>query len=247
MDLGPRFVAPWHDEATTLDDPIVGGAHDPIVGSAASEVLVVLDERRPKRYERVVKPVLDRALALVLLVVLSPLIALVALAVRFTLGAPVLYAQERVGQGGKPFTMWKFRTMRPDRRRAQRPFEGADRRRTHKSVDDPRHTPLGRILRAYSLDELPQLWNVLRGELSLVGPRPELVEVVSRYEEWQHRRHDVRPGITGLWQVTERGDERPMHECVAIDLRYVARVAFRTDVWILAMTLPVVLGLRRGH
>jgi lipopolysaccharide/colanic/teichoic acid biosynthesis glycosyltransferase len=96
---------------------------------------------------------------------------------------------------------------------------------------------VGRILRRFSLDELPQLWNVLRGDMSLVGPRPELPVVVDRYHQWQHLRHLVKPGITGLWQVSERGDVE-MHECVETDIEYVRRLSLFTDLSIIARTIP---------
>jgi lipopolysaccharide/colanic/teichoic acid biosynthesis glycosyltransferase len=201
--------------------------------------------RTPTRYERVLKPLVDRAGGLLLLLALSPVLLAVAVCVLVSLGRPVLYRQERVGLYGRPFTVLKFRSMKPDRRREQRPFDGPDRRRTHKTTQDPRHTKVGRVLRRYSLDELPQLWNVLRGELSLVGPRPELIGIVDRYEPWQHQRHAVKPGMTGLWQVTERGNGL-MHEHTDVDLRYVASVSLLTDLKILVLTVPVVLGLRRG-
>jgi len=204
-----------------------------------------LDPRPATRYQRWGKPVFDRTVGLIVAIALVPLILLVALAVRLTLGAPVLYRQRRIGLRGVEFDMLKFRTMLPDRRRSRQPFEGPDRRRTHKSDEDPRHTRVGRFLRTSSLDELPQLWNVVRGDLSLVGPRPELTEIVERYEPWQHARHVVKPGVTGLWQVTQRG-EGLMHEHVEIDLRYVEDLSFRTDLKILVLTLPAVLGLRRG-
>ena len=196
-------------------------------------------------YERLLKPLLDRVVAIVLLVLFAPILVVLAAAVGTTLGSPVLFRQTRVGQGGQTFQMLKFRTMLPDRRHEQRDFTGHEQRRTHKSSRDPRHTALGRFLRRYSLDELPQLWNIVRGELSLVGPRPELVAVVQRYEPWQHDRHLVKPGLTGLWQVTERGNGL-MHEHVDVDLRYVSSMSLRTDLKILLLTLPAVLGLRRG-
>jgi len=204
-----------------------------------------LDDRPTTWYQRWGKPVFDRTVGLIVAIALVPLILVVALAVRLTLGSPVLYRQRRIGLRGVEFDMLKFRTMLPDRRRSRQPFEGPDRRRTHKSDEDPRHTRLGRFLRMSSLDELPQLWNVVRGDLSLVGPRPELTEIVERYEPWQHARHVVKPGVTGLWQVTQRGDGL-MHEHVEIDLRYVEDLSFRTDLKILVLTLPAVLGLRRG-
>ncbi len=211
-------------------------------------VTVVLPRPR-SRYERFVKPVFDRLAAMALLVVLSPVILAVAIAVRSQLGSPVLYRQERIGRDGQPFEMFKFRTMHEDRRR-QRPAlppEGVDRRKRHKTTSDPRHTALGRFLRKYSLDELPQFYNVLKGDLSLVGPRPELTDIVDRfYEDWQHARHDVKPGITGLWQVTERSDETLMVQHVDTDLRYIRDLSLRQDLRILVMTIPAVLGSRTG-
>ena len=243
----------------------------------------------PSTYQRRIKPAFDRVVAAALLVVLGPLLLAIALAVRVKMGPGVLYRQERIGQDGTTFSMLKFRTMQPDRRRtaagqlrtdrragtdrrsahdrrrAQVALDGADRRvsserrlgerrapegsrrRTHKTPDDPRHTRLGRFLRAYSLDELPQLVNVLRGELSLVGPRPELPEVVAGYEPWQHARHGLKPGLTGLWQTTDRASGEPMHLHVDRDLEYIERVSARTDLWILALTVPVLLGLDRSN
>lgn len=195
------------------------------------------------RYVRIVKPCLDRAIAVTLLVLLAPVLGAVALAVRLALGAPVLYRQERVGLGGRRFEVLKFRTMLPDRRTRAVPVTD-DRRREHKAVHDPRHTPLGRRLRRWSLDELPQLVNVVRGDMSLVGPRPELVHVVARYEDWQHERHSVRPGLTGLWQVRSRGDV-PMHACVDDDLDYIDRVGPIADLLLLAAT-PFALVTHRG-
>jgi len=198
------------------------------------------------------KPALDRLFGTLLALVAAPLIGLVALAVRTTMGAPVLVRQQRVGQHGVVFTMYKFRSMHPDRRQAPdrrqeaRPST-ADRRVCHKSKDDPRITPLGRSLRAWSLDELPQLWNVARGDMSLVGPRPELVHLVAGYASWQHDRHAVKPGLTGLWQVTERGSDALMHERVDLDLEYVNRLSFRMDVWLMLRTVLVMFGAARGY
>jgi lipopolysaccharide/colanic/teichoic acid biosynthesis glycosyltransferase len=192
---------------------------------------------RPGIYRSFGKAALDRTVSVLLLAVLAPLIGIVALAVRCTLGKGVFYRQVRVGQDGRHFTVVKFRTMQADRRQRSTNHDGPDRRVTHKTTEDPRHTPLGRVLRRFSLDELPQLWNVVRGDMSLVGPRPELPIVVDRYEEWQHLRHLVKPGITGLWQVSERG-EAEMHECVETDLDYVRRLSFVTDMGIICRTIP---------
>jgi lipopolysaccharide/colanic/teichoic acid biosynthesis glycosyltransferase len=207
--------------------------------SSAGRV-VRLPERGHLLYRRVFKPVIDAVGAAVLLILILPLMAAVAIGVRIALGPGLIYRQERVGRGGRPFVIYKFRTMRPDRRQAAVPYGGPDRRVCHKADNDPRHTPFGRLLRKYSLDELPQLWNVLVGDMSLVGPRPELVEVVEHYEPWQRERHRVKPGLTGLWQVTCRG-EGLAHEHVEIDLEYISDLSLLTDLRILALTIPVVL------
>lgn len=206
-----------------------------------------LRPHRAGRYERYAKRTLDVTVAAVALLVLLPVLALVASAVLVRLGRPVFFRQERIGLNGSSFRVLKFRTMGMDRRgrEGERHWSGPDRRQTHKSAHDPRHTELGRLLRKTSLDELPQLWNVLRGDMSIVGPRPELAEVVARYSDWQHHRHVVRPGLTGLWQISARGG-RPMHEVTHIDLEYVERLSFRTDLRILLRTPAVVLLRRDG-
>lgn len=192
-----------------------------------------------QRYLRSVKPVFDRIAALVLLVLLVPLIAAVAVAVRLSLGRGVFFVQERIGRSGRRFRLYKFRTMKHCRRKSSLPVDGIDRRVVHKHPNDPRLTPTGRLLRRLSLDEIPQLLNVLKGEMSLVGPRPELPSIVAGYAPWQHRRHEVRPGMTGLWQVTAR--DRPMHLATDIDLEYLRRVSPWTDVKILVKTVSTVV------
>ena len=211
-------------------------------GMAASEAVFAVDfpERDYALYLRIAKPLIDTIGGAVLILLMLPLVAAVAVAVRIALGPGVIYRQERVGRGGRPFTIYKFRTMLPDRRQAVLPYDGPDRRVCHKTDNDPRHTALGRFLRKYSLDELPQLWNVLLGDMSLVGPRPELIEVVNHYEPWQHERHRVKPGLTGLWQVTCRG-EGLAHQNVEVDLQYISGLSVLTDLKILALTVPVAL------
>jgi len=201
--------------------------------------------RRESGYEQLVKPVIDRFLACVLLVVLSPLLLVVAVMVGFSLGRPIVLRQRRVGRNGKPFVLHKFRTMHPDRRRIGVVYDGGDRRRTHKHPDDPRLTPAGRTLRKWSLDELPQLWDVVTGKLSLVGPRPELESIVAHYEPWQHARHAVKPGLTGLWQVKARGDGE-MHEHTDLDVEYAKHVTLLGDLKIMLLTIPAILS-RKGY
>jgi lipopolysaccharide/colanic/teichoic acid biosynthesis glycosyltransferase len=186
------------------------------------------------------KPAMDRFIGALALLVSLPILLIVGLAVWVAMDFPVLLGQERVGRHGRVFRMWKFRTMVEDRRRHQMRWVGEDRRKTHKSAADPRITKFGRLLRATRLDELPQFINVAMGDISLVGPRPELVDVVAQYEPWQHRRHAVKPGVTGLWQISDRG-ETLLKDCTELELEYLDSVCFGTDIRILAKTLPALL------
>ncbi len=176
-----------------------------------------------------VKRAFDFVVAAVALVLLSPVLAGVALALLVVHGRPVLFRQLRPGLGGKPFEIVKFRTMRPPR---------ADE--VWYLTDAERLTRLGRVLRATSLDELPELWNVLRGDMSLVGPRPLLMEYLAHYTPEQRRRHDVLPGITGWAAVNGRNALR-FEERLALDVWYVDHQSFRLDLRILALTLIKVI------
>lgn len=235
-------------ERVTTDDATPGAtvidlrSGDPIV---RSEPVRPLRSRAGSPYVRFVKPVMDVVLATVAVVVALPIFALVSLGIRVSLGPGVLYRQSRVGRDGVVFDVLKFRTMAEDRRLEQALYVGPERRHNHKSADDPRHTRFGRFLRKWSLDELPQFLNVLRGEMSVVGPRPELVTIVERYEPWQHDRHQVRPGITGIWQVSERNGT-PLHEATHLDIEYVETVSLLTDLRILVKTIPAMLGRGKG-
>lgn len=210
--------------------------------------------RSPFWYVRIVKPVMDRMAAVLLLVILGPLLLCGMAAVRMTLGPKVFFVQQRVGLAGQVFSTYKLRTMVHDRRTTSEAdliafeegqWDGFERRRTHKSASDPRLTRVGRLLRTFSIDEIPQLLNILKGDMSLVGPRPEIPGVVNaHYQSWMHRRHVVKPGLTGLWQVSERGNGM-MHEHVDVDLDYVDSVGLWTDVKILLITPYAVLA-RRG-
>ncbi|HXV77653.1 MAG TPA: sugar transferase [Candidatus Polarisedimenticolaceae bacterium] len=175
------------------------------------------------------KRALDVVVGLTLLVLLSPVIVAVAAAVRLALGSPVLFRQVRPGLGAAPFELIKFRTMTRAR--------GAD---GGLLGDGERITRLGRWLRRYSLDELPELWNVLRGEMSLVGPRPLLTEYLALYTEEQARRHEVRPGITGLAQVGGR-NRLDWESRFALDVWYVDHVGLALDLKVLLLTLVRVL------
>jgi len=188
------------------------------------------------------KRLTDVVLAVAALLVIWPLLAVLGLAVRVSSAGPALFRQERIGRGKRPFTMLKLRTM----------VDGADRLvaglleetgadlRFYKFRDDPRITGAGRWLRRWSLDELPQLWNVIRGDMSLVGPRPGLASEVEAYESWQLARLAVRPGLTGAWQVSGRS-EVGFDDCVRMDLAYIENWSLRGDLIILAKTIPAVL------
>lgn len=183
----------------------------------------------------------DLAIAGILGLVLLPVMALVALAIYLESGGPVLLRQERVGEHGCRFYMYKFRTMYPP--------SDEDRQQEASIVKrpgNPRITPLGFYLRRTSLDELPQLINVLRGEMSLVGPRPELPHIVEGYESWQHARHVVPPGMTGWWQINGRSD-LPLHLNTQLDLFYIQNCSVLLDLRILARTLGVVIRGRGAY
>lgn len=182
-------------------------------------------------YDRV-KRGIDIVAAAVLLVVTAPVMAVVAVAILATMGRPVLFRQRRAGRYGRPFTLVKFRSMRPGD-----PNAGT---LANVATDGDRLTRLGRVLRATSLDELPSLWHVLRGEMSLVGPRPLPVEYLDRYTPEQRRRHNVRPGITGLAQV--RGRNRlSWEQKLQLDVSYVDSYGFGLDARVLVETVVCVL------
>lgn len=184
------------------------------------------------------KRALDLVSAATALVLLSPVIATVALAVALKLGRPVLFAQKRPGRDGKIFTLYKFRSMRDID-----PVKGL-------VTDEDRLTPFGKLLRSTSLDELPSLWNVLRGDMSIVGPRPLLVEYLPRYSPEQARRHEVRPGITGLAQASGR-NALSWESKFALDVRYVDSRSPVMDLRILLTTVRAVVARegvsRDGH
>ena len=186
-----------------------------------------------------IKRLLDISAAAVLLVILSPVILLVAVAVRMLLGQPVLFVQERPGLYGHPFSLVKFRSM----------LDASDANGEVLS-DGERLTGFGRFLRKSSLDELPELWNVLKGDMSLVGPRPLLMEYLPRYTREQMRRHHVRPGITGWAQVNGR-NEVDWDERFKLDVWYVDHASVLLDLKILLMTLKMVIAgtgvSQKGH
>lgn len=180
-------------------------------------------------YRKFVKRCLDFILALIAIIVLSPILLIVAILVRCKLGSPIIFKQQRPGLHEKIFCMYKFRTMTD-----AKDVDG------NLLPDEERLTKFGKALRSTSLDELPELFNILKGDMSIVGPRPLLVQYLPRYNERQHRRHDVRPGFTGLAQVNGR-NSISWQEKFEWDVKYVEQVSFVLDMKIIAKTVGVVL------
>ncbi len=204
--------------------------------------LISLRESALTESQRMLKRLFDLVGSALLLLLFSPLLLLIAVAIKLESPGPVFFCQERIGEHGRRFKMIKFRSMYQDAEQhwqevAQRDEHG---RLLHKRDNDPRVTPLGRKLRRSSLDELPQLLNVLRGQMSLVGPRPEMPNMVAEYEPWQWQRFRIPAGMTGWWQVNGRSG-KPMHFHTADDLYYIQNYSFWLDLKILWMTIPSVL------
>ena len=198
-------------------------------------------------YERRFKRPFDLLVGSMAAIAAAPLAVCIAAAVRIGLGKPVLYTQQRVGEDGEVFTIYKFRTMRPDRRQreASVPAE-TDRRSGHKSEDDPRHTGLGRRLRQLSLDELPQIINVFRGEMSLVGPRPEIPAIAEEGGYLDHVRHEVKPGMTGPYQTSDLRLNGDLRDGLHVDAEYVFNVSLKNDAKYIARTAKVLLSRGTG-
>jgi exopolysaccharide biosynthesis polyprenyl glycosylphosphotransferase len=195
---------------------------------------------------RISKRLLDLVITIPMLMLCLPFLPLVALIIRLDSPGPALFKQERVGENCCPFKVWKIRTMvkNADDLLPEVMRETLNGQIIHKQPNDPRVTRIGRLLRRFSLDELPQMWNVLKGEMSWVGPRPELPWLVERYEGWQRKRFAVPPGITGWWQVSGRSD-RPMHLHVEDDLYYIRNYSIWLDLRILWRTIGAVIS-RKG-
>jgi exopolysaccharide biosynthesis polyprenyl glycosylphosphotransferase len=204
--------------------------------------LIGVRQARISPFTRFLKRAIDFVFSLLVLILFAPLMGLIALAVKLGSPGPVLFRQARVGKGGKPFTVYKFRSMKigaeeqkdllRDLNEAAGPI--------FKIKDDPRVTRVGRWLRRFSLDELPQFYNVLRGDMSIIGPRPPLAEEVAEYQSWHMRRLETAPGITGLWQVSGRS-ELPFDEMALLDIYYIEQWSPGLDVQILLRTIPTIL------
>ncbi|HEX5855441.1 MAG TPA: sugar transferase, partial [Thermoanaerobaculia bacterium] len=189
------------------------------------------------------KRFVDVSLSVLIGVVALVPVTLAALVIKVTSKGPVLFRQTRCGLNGRPFTLVKLRTMIEG---AEELLPGVAHLNEHegpvfKAANDPRLTGFGRFIRRFSFDEVPQLWNVVRGEMSLVGPRPPLPEEVARYERWQRRRLSMKPGVTGLWQVSGRNEISHFDEWMSLDLAYIDNWSLSLDAKILLRTIPTVL------
>ena len=190
------------------------------------------------------KQLLDFVGAFILLVLLSPVFLLVAFAIKVASPGPVFFTQKRSGLNGAPFTLFKFRTMVTNAEQFKQELEAMNEMTgpVFKVTNDPRVTSIGKFLRKWSLDELPQLFNVLRGEMSLVGPRPLPVDEVRRFDNLAHRRRlSVKPGLTCLWQISGRNQITDFREWVRLDLQYIDNWTIWLDLRILLLTIPAVL------
>ncbi|HKK72594.1 MAG TPA: exopolysaccharide biosynthesis polyprenyl glycosylphosphotransferase [Candidatus Krumholzibacteria bacterium] len=199
-------------------------------------------------WERAIKRAFDIVFALTVLALGAPAFFLIGLLVKLSSPGPVLFCQTRLGRDGRPFVFYKFRSMRHNNDdQVHREFcadfisgNGQDEPQVFKMVEDPRVTRIGGFLRRTSLDELPQFWNVLKGEMSVVGPRPPIAYEYEHYQEWHKDRLKVKPGLTGLWQVSGRS-QVGFDEMVMLDLHYISRWSLLLDLRIVARTLPVMV------
>jgi lipopolysaccharide/colanic/teichoic acid biosynthesis glycosyltransferase len=194
------------------------------------------------------KRAMDVLLSGLALIALLPVFVAVAIAIRLDSPGPVIFRQQRAGRGGRPFAFYKFRSMFVDaeQRKAHLQFLNEKVGPIFKIRKDPRITRVGRVLRHWSLDELPQLWNVLKGDFSLVGPRPPTLDEVDRYERWHLRRLDVAGGITGIWQVSGRS-EVGFVDWMRMDMQYIAQRGPWLDVRLLLRSVPAVLSGRGAY
>jgi exopolysaccharide biosynthesis polyprenyl glycosylphosphotransferase len=194
------------------------------------------------RSQRIAKRALDILLSSIALFMAFPVMLIVAIAIKIESNGPVFFKQRRVGEGGRFFHIYKFRSMVANAEALQATVNktSTDGKTLHKHKDDPRVTRVGKFIRKTSLDELPQLLNVLFGHMSMVGPRPELPWLVEQYESWQRERFLVPQGITGWWQVTGRSD-KPCHLSTEDDLHYIRNYSLWLDIKIMAMTIPALL------
>ncbi len=218
------------------------GRARPVNESAIPDGYLHYTSYEGKTWQRSVKRLFDIAVSLVALVLLSPLLLAVAAMIKLTSRGPVFFRQQRVGLYGRAFNMLKFRSMVVDAEALKEKLQAQNEQTgpVFKIKNDPRITPMGRFIRKYSIDELPQLINVLRGDMSIVGPRPPVPKEVAQYEAWQRRRLSVRPGLTCIWQVSGR-NQISFQEWMYLDMRYIDHWSLTEDLSLILKTVPVVL------
>ncbi len=222
---------------------------DSFVSSVGTFPIITYHTIALNTFERVIKRLMDFVIAVVATIILSPLMLITALAIKIDSPGPVFFKQKRVGQNGRTFNIYKFRSMcidaedKKEKLMDQNEMDGF----MFKIKDDPRVTRVGRFIRKTSIDELPQLFNVIRGEMSLVGTRPPTVEEVSQYKRGQWRRISIKPGITGMWQISGRNDITSFDEVVELDLRYIDNWTIWLDIEILFKTVGVLVTKKGAY
>lgn len=205
---------------------------------------ISLQLRKP--YQWFLKRAMDILGSILGIFLLSPLLCLIAIAIKLESKGPVLFKQKRVGLYGKEFYIYKFRSMRQDAEKKLDLIRNLNETNDvmFKMFKDPRITTVGRFIRKYSFDELPQLLNVIRGEMSLVGPRPPLLSEVLMYSDWHYLRFSTLPGITGLWQVSGRAIIKNFDKVVKLDYQYIQDWSLKLDIFLLLKTIPVVISAK---
>lgn len=203
-------------------------------------------EVEDKPFQQAIKRLMDITLSLAAIIMLSPILLLVAIAIKLDSKGPIFFNQERIGYKQKRFKMYKFRSMVTD---AEERFEAVKKLNAtnhimFKSSEDPRITKVGKIIRKFSLDELPQLFNILKGDMTLVGPRPPLPRELVNYEKWHHVKFLKPQGLTGLWQVSGRSSITNFDQVIALDYEYIKNWNLLLDIKIILKTIPVVLSTK---
>lgn len=240
----PCSREPSHLLSASSSPPLHSATHlAPIQQCLSDAGRRALSTKRISRIGLLLKRIMDLLLSSTALLLLWPLMLVIAVAVKLESSGPVIYPAPRAGRKGRTFACYKFRTMVDGADGLKGNLRPMNQRRGpfFKIADDPRVTRLGRLLRKYSLDELPQFWNVLKGDMTLVGPRPHPLDDVALYLPEHHSRLDVKPGLTGLWQVTARANPS-FATCFALDLAYIRRWSLLLDCRILLKTIPEVLS-----
>lgn len=209
-------------------------------------ILKNISIKRNKPLQWFLKRLIDFSLSLCAIIILSPILFLIAVIIMLESKGPAIYKQKRIGFYNKPFYMYKFRSMKVNADKIKNDLKSQNQTNPimFKMYDDPRITKVGKFLRKYSIDEIPQLFNVLMGEMSLVGPRPPLPDEVEKYENWHYLRFATLPGITGRWQTSGRSRIKCFDRVVRLDYKYISSWNLMSDIKILLKTLPVVVSTK---